>query len=79
MTVVLDMRDRIAAAAMQELRDRGLASGAEIAFAIADRALTGTAFEALVNYTAAVEAGADPTVFRAQLAADPIIDGYITP
>lgn len=79
MTVVLEMRDRIAAAAMQVLRERSLPSGADIAYVIADRALAGTNFEALVNYTAAVEAGTDPAIYRAALSGDPIIDTYITP
>lgn len=73
------MRDRIAAAAMQILRERGLPSGADIAYAISDRALTDTNFEALVNYTAAVEAGTDPTPFRDALLGDPLIETYITP
>ncbi|MBX9708149.1 MAG: hypothetical protein K2X61_09480 [Caulobacteraceae bacterium] len=79
MTVVLDMRDRIAAAAQQELRDRGLPSGADIAFAIADRALTGTQFEALTAYVGAVEAGADPTAARDLLSGDPVLNELIAP
>ena len=57
MSALLNMRDRIAAAAQVELRNRGLASGADIAFAIADRALEGTQFETLIGYVGAVEEG----------------------
>lgn len=70
MTVVLAMRDRIAAAAQLELSARRLPSGADITFAIADRALEGTQYEALTGYVAAVESGGDPTAARDQLAAD---------
>ncbi len=79
MTAVLDMRDRIAAAAQQALRDRGMASGSDIAFAIADLALGSTRFEALVNYTVAVETGADPAAFRDELLTDPLFENVIIP
>lgn len=53
--VTLNMRDRLAAALQIELRNRGLAAGADIAYAVADRALEGTQFEALVSYVAGAE------------------------
>lgn len=55
--VTLNMRDRLASALMTELRNRGLPAGADIAYAVADRALEGTQFATLTGYVAAVEAG----------------------
>lgn len=68
MTVVLDMRDRIAAAAQVELRNRGLAAGADIAYAIADRALDGTSFANLTAYVDAVEQGGTLAEINARIA-----------
>ena len=86
MNAVLNMRDRIAAAAQIELRNRGLASGADIAFAIADRALEGTQFETLVGYVDAVEQGGTLeeinerlTNARDRLGADPIFQDQVAP
>lgn len=73
MSVTLNMRDRIAAAAQVELRTRGLASGADVAFAIADRALEGTRFAALTSYIAAVETAAPENPARDIIAADPVL------
>lgn len=55
--VTLNMRDRLAAALQTELRNRNLPAGADIAYAVADRALEGTQFETLTGYVSAVEAG----------------------
>ena len=55
MTAVLDMRDRLAAALQVELRNRGLGSGADIAFAVADKALEGVQFEQLVEMLAGAD------------------------
>lgn len=77
MTVALDMRDRIAAAAQVELQTRGLPAGAELIFAIADRALADTQFEALTAYVGAVESGGDPSAALDVLTNDPILQTLI--
>jgi hypothetical protein len=76
-TVALDMRDRIAAAAQVELQTRGLPAGAEIIFAIADRAMENTQFEALTTYVGAVESGGDPSAALDVIASDPILQTLI--
>lgn len=60
MSIVLSMRDRLAAALQIELLNRGLPSGADIVFAVADRTLEATRFQDLTAYVAAVEFGEDP-------------------
>lgn len=55
MTVVTDMRDRLAAALQIELRNRNLPAGSDIAYAVADRALEGTQFAGLIEYVTGAE------------------------
>lgn len=84
MTVVTNMRDRLAAALQIELRNRNLPAGSDIAYAVADRALEGTQFETLTTYVGAVEQGgtldeinARLTGVRAGLGDDPILGEMI--
>jgi len=55
MTLLADMRDRLAAALQIELRNRKLPAGSDIAYAVADRALEGVQFAALVGYVSGAE------------------------
>jgi hypothetical protein len=70
MSAVLSMRDRLAAALQIELRNRGLPAGADIVFAVADRTLEATQFEALTESVGAVESGGDPAGARDRLIDD---------
>ncbi|MBO9502051.1 hypothetical protein [Brevundimonas sp. A19_0] len=73
MTVLSDLRDRIASALTLELSHRGITADPAVASAVADRAVIEAGVEPLTAYVAAVEGGTDPADARTALGGDGIL------
>lgn len=73
MTVVSDLRSRLASTLRLRLGHAGMTVSATVASSLAGEALKSANVEALTGYVAAVEAGTDPGVARERLLTDPAI------
>lgn len=72
MTVVDDLRRRLASTLQLRLGHAGTTVTSTVAYAIAAEALKGAKVEALTGYVAAIEAGADPATAREALRDDDV-------
>lgn len=73
MTVVTDLRKRLASTLRLRLGHAGMTVSATVASSLAGEALKSANVEALTGYVAAVEAGTDPAAVRDILIGDPAI------